>query len=89
MTKEKLHDIIQDNWLSWKKKQQIKAAVDEYVAEIITEIPAIIEIVKQEYERLRELKDKYEGTPSGTKWAYRCQAVRDVLKLINERLPIA
>ena len=89
MTKQKLHDIIQDNWLSWKKKNQIKAAVDEYVAEVITEIPAIKEIVKKEYERLRELKDKYEGTESGQKWAYRCQAVRDVLKLIEERMQVA
>lgn len=89
MTKEHLHDLIQDTWLSWKKKNEIKAAVDEYVAEVITEIPAVRQIVKQEYERLRELSLKYQGTPNEQKWSYRCQAVRDVLKLINERLPVA
>jgi len=43
------------------------------------------EIVAQEFNRLRDIADKYEGTPDYPKWAYRRNAVRDVLKMIDER----
>gem|GEM_PF-5370188 len=44
----------------------------------------LIDIVRQEYDRLRDLKDKYEGTPHEQKYSYKCMAVRDVLRLIEQ-----
>jgi len=91
MTKVELFDLIQDNWLSWKKKQQLKAAVDEYSSALLrqTDCSMLREIVAQEYNRLRDIANQYEGTPNYQKWAYRSMAVRDVLKMIDERLPVA
>jgi len=54
-----------------------------------TDCSMLREIVAQEFNRLRDIADKYEGTPNYQKWAYRRNAVRDVLKMIDERLPVA
>ena len=91
MTKAELFDLIQDNWLSWKKKQQLKSAVEEYSSALLRQADCSMlrEIVAQEFNRLSDIADKYEGTHGYPKWAYRRNAVRDVLKMIDERLPVA
>ena len=63
MTKAELFDLIQDNWLSWKKKQQLKAAVEDYSSALLrqTDCSMLREIVSQEYNRLRDIANQYEG----------------------------
>lgn len=46
-------------------------------------IEQVIDVVRQEYYRLRELKDKYENTPNGLKYQYKCMAVRDVYNMLS------
>lgn len=43
-------------------------------------------IILSEYERLRELSHKYEGTKNQLKYEYKSRAVRDVKNMVNNYL---
>jgi hypothetical protein len=43
-------------------------------------------IILSEYERLRDLSHKYEGTKHQLKYEYRSRAVRDVKNMVNNYL---
>lgn len=45
----------------------------------------ILNIVWDEYDRLLLLKNKYEGTPNGYKYAHQFMAIRNLTNRIKEK----
>ena len=91
MTKAELFDLIQDNWLSWKKKQQLKSAVEEYSSALLrqTDCSMLRDLLAQKQIELQKL-----GRGSIKEMPYKqvmadIGAITYVLKLMEEHQPVA
>lgn len=91
MTKDELFDLIQDNWLSWKKKQQLKAAVEEYSSallrqtDVMQSLPPLPEIEQALNLAQAELRFCYRTL--GYKKSNVISKVDEVLEAVQAAMP--
>lgn len=46
----------------------------------------VIKMIEDEFNRLRDLKDKYENTPNGYKYWHKMASVRDLMNSVKRKV---